>query len=180
MNFVRRRKNQQTWHWLCRIGTFLSYMRKDFYYLCHVREEECDEIIETCLCLLWIFSTQSVNSAAFSFLWAWYTTVISTQFERSVTGMQCKVFGKFIFAVLLIFFICDQATLRTLLSVRPPVCLSARPSVTHFHNVPLVVLSWNIQELLPMTEAMSMQKFNVWGQRSRSQRSKPNLTVSGP
>ena len=48
-----------------------------------------------------------------------------------------------------------------------------------FHNVPIIVSSWNFLELLPMTEAMSMQKVKVRGQRSRSQRSQPNLTVSG-
>ena len=31
-----------------------------------------------------------------------------------------------------------------------------------------------------MTKVMSMQKVKVGGQRSRSQRSKPNLVVSGP
>ena len=29
---------------LCRIGRSLSYMRKDFNYLCHVNVEQCDEI----------------------------------------------------------------------------------------------------------------------------------------
>ena len=38
--------------------------------------------------------------------------------------------------------------------------------------VPIIVSSWNFQELLPMTEVMSMQKVKVKGQRSRSQRSK--------
>ena len=49
-----------------------------------------------------------------------------------------------------------------------------------FHYVPIIVSSWNFQELLLMTEVMSMQKVKVGGQRSRSQRSKPNLAVSGP
>ena len=38
--------------------------------------------------------------------------------------------------------------------------------------VPIIVSSWNFQELLPTTEVMSMQKVKVKGQRSRSQRSK--------
>ena len=42
-----------------------------------------------------------------------------------------------------------------------------------------IVSSWNFQELLPMTEVMSMQKVKVRGQRSRSQRSTPNVAVSG-
>ena len=59
-------------------------------------------------------------------------------------------------------------------SVRPSVCLSHL-----FHHVPIIVSSWNFQELLPWSEVMSMQKVMVRGQRSRSQRSTPNLAVSG-
>ena len=59
-------------------------------------------------------------------------------------------------------------------SVRP----SVRPSHL-FDYVPIIVSSWNFQELLPVTEVMSMQKVKVRGQRSRSQRSQPNLPVSG-
>ena len=54
------------------------------------------------------------------------------------------------------------------------VCLSHL-----FDYVPIIVSSRNFQELLPMTEVMSMQKVKVIGERSRSQRSQPNLTVSG-
>ena len=63
---------------------------------------------------------------------------------------------------------------RYFLSVRLSVCLSHL-----FDYVPIIVSSWNFQELLPMTKVTSMQKFKVRGQRSRSQRSQPNLTVSG-
>ena len=65
-------------------------------------------------------------------------------------------------------------------SVHPSVCPSVGLWVCHtfftmfsssyHHEI------WN--ELLPMTEIRSMQK--VRGQRSRSQRSKPNFAVSGP
>ena len=71
-------------------------------------------------------------------------------------------------------------------SVRPSVRLSVCPSVrlsvclSHlFDYVPIIASSWNFQELLPMTKVRSMQKVKVRGQRSRSQRSQPNLTVSG-
>ena len=60
----------------------------------------------------------------------------------------------------------------------PSFCLSVCPSHL-FDYVPIIVSSWNFQELLPMTKVMSMQKVKVRGQRSRSQRSQPNLTVSG-
>ena len=46
------------------------------------------------------------------------------------------------------------------------------PSVRLLHlfdYVPIIVSSWNFQELLPMTEVTSMQKVKVRGQRSRSQ-----------
>ena len=64
----------------------------------------------------------------------------------------------------------------------PSVCLSVRLSVclSHlFHHVPIIVSSWNFQELSPWSKVMSMQKVKVRGQRSRSQRSTPNLAVSG-
>ena len=67
-------------------------------------------------------------------------------------------------------------------SVRPSVRLSFRPSfrLSHlFHYAPIIVSSWNFQELLPMTMVRLMQKVKVRGQRSRSQRSQPNLAVSG-
>ena len=59
-------------------------------------------------------------------------------------------------------------------SVPPSVCLSHL-----FDYVPIIVSSWNFQELLPMTKVRSMQKVKVSSQRSRPQRSQPNLTVSG-
>ena len=60
-------------------------------------------------------------------------------------------------------------------SVRPSVCPSHL-----FDYAPIIISLWNFQESLPMTEVMSMQKVKVRGQRSRSQRSNPNLAVSGP
>ena len=63
-------------------------------------------------------------------------------------------------------------------SVRPSLRLSV--CLSHlFHHVPIIVSSWNFQELLPWSKVMSMQKVKVRGQRSRSQRSTPNLAVSG-
>ena len=68
----------------------------------------------------------------------------------------------------------------------PSVCPSVRQSVrlsvclSHlFHHVPIIVSSWNVQELLPWSKVMSMQKVKVRGQRLRSQRSTPNFAVSG-
>ena len=60
----------------------------------------------------------------------------------------------------------------------PSVRLSVRLSHL-FDSVPIIVSSWNFQELLPMTKVRSMQKVKVRGERSRSQRSQPNLSVSG-
>ena len=72
--------------------------------------------------------------------------------------------------------------LSVCLSVCPSVCLSVCLSVRLWHlfdNVPVIISSWKFQEVLPMTKVTSMQKVKVRGQWSRSQRSTPNLTVSG-
>ena len=73
----------------------------------------------------------------------------------------------------------DWFSLSVCPSVRLSVCLSVRPSHL-FHHVPIIVSSWNFEELLPWSEMMSMQKVKVRGQRSRSQRSTSKLVVSGP
>ena len=110
----------------------------------------------------------------------------------SSAAYQCATIRCFSYGINLLtsiwglFFSCDQAAFRTLLSVCPSVRLSVCLSVclsdfcTFLYNVSVIVLSWNFQELLPMTEVMSMQKVKVRCQRSRSQRSKTHLTVSGP
>ena len=48
----------------------------------------------------------------------------------------------------------------------PSVCPSVCPSHL-FDYVPIIVSSQNFQELLPMTEVMSMQKVKVKGQGHR-------------
>ena len=100
--------------------------------------------------------------------------------------MVCIVFVEW--GIFLFFFSCDQAALwivqfvclSVCLSVCPSVCLSfclsVRPSVRLSRLFPIIVSSWNCQELLPMAEVMSMQKVTVKGQRSRSQRSKVKVT----
>ena len=72
------------------------------------------------------------------------------------------------------FFSCDQAALCMVFSVRSSVRLSHL-----FEYVSIIVSSWNFQKLSPRTRVRSMQKVKVRVQRSRSQRSQPNLTVSG-
>ena len=64
-------------------------------------------------------------------------------------------------------------------SVRLSVCPSVCPSVrlSHlFDYVPIIVSSWNFQELSHWTRVRSMQKVKVRGQRSRSQRSRPKFS----
>ena len=85
------------------------------------------------------------------------------------------VFNKKYSANLEFVFSCDQAALRMAISVCPSVRLWHL-----FDNVPIIVSSWNFQELLPMSKVMSMRKVKVRGQRSRSQRSWSHLAVSGP
>ena len=61
------------------------------------------------------------------------------------------------------------------LSVRLSVCPSVR--LSHLFNyVPIIVSSWNFQELSHWTRVRSMQKVKVRGQRSRSQRSRPKFS----
>ena len=60
-------------------------------------------------------------------------------------------------------FSCDRAALWMVQSV----CLSVRH--TFFDYVPVIVSSRNFQELLPMTEVMSMQRVKVKGQGHRGQ-----------
>ena len=74
-----------------------------------------------------------------------------------------------------IVFSCDQAALWMVFSVRPSVRLSVRLSHL-FDYVPIIVSSWNFQELSHWTRVRSMQKVKVRGQRSRSQRSRPNFS----
>ena len=101
--------------------------------------------------------------------------------ELHLTEMVC-----FQCFVCLHVFSCDQAALQMVFSVclfvrpsvRLSVCLSVRPSHL-FDYVPIILSSWNFQELLPVTEVTSLQKVKVRSQRSRSQRSQPNFTVSG-
>ena len=61
------------------------------------------------------------------------------------------------------------------LSVRLSVCPSVRLSHL-FDYVPIIVSSWNFQELSHWTRVRSMQKVKVRGQRSRSQRSRPKFS----
>ena len=95
-------------------------------------------------------------------------------FER-IGANRMPIF-QYIFNIFPVFS-CDQATLWMVQSVRVSVCLSVRPSYL-FDYVPIIVSSEHFQELLPTAEVTSMQKVEVRGQRSRSQRSHPNVTVS--
>ena len=79
-----------------------------------------------------------------------------------------------IYEVKLTIFSCDQAALWMVFSIRPSVRLSHL-----LEYVPIIVSSWNFQKLSLRTRVRSMQKAKVRGQRSRSQRSQPNLAVSG-
>ena len=76
-------------------------------------------------------------------------------------------------------FSCDHASSSKNTYFLPFVCLSVRLSHL-FDNVPVIVSSWNFQELLPLTDTISIQKVKVRGQRSGSQRSWPHLAVSRP
>ena len=81
-------------------------------------------------------------------------------------------------------FSCDQAALRTLLSVRPSVHPSVRPSVTPFSLCSHHCIIMKFSGMITMTEVLSMQKVKVRGRRSRSHRTKnhqfwPKFGISG-
>ena len=65
-----------------------------------------------------------------------------------------------------LFVSCDQAALLMVFSVCPSVCPSV--CLSHlFDYVPIIVSSWNFQELLPMTNVRYMQTVKVKGQGHR-------------
>ena len=104
----------------------------------------------------------------------WLTDNWIRRNKRSWNGNQ-----KIKFSPKEMFFSCDQAALWMVFSVRLSVCLSVCPSVrlSHlFDYVPIIVSSWNFQELSHWTRVRSMQKVKVRGQRSRSQRSRPKFS----
>ena len=131
-------------------------------------------------------NSKSFNSIPIQFMLNWIELIInSNSIHELIRALKVSSlwkwanFSNFItFCKLAHLFSCDQAALQMVFSV----CLSVRPSVrlSHlFHHVPIIVSSWNFQELVPWSKVMSMQKVKVRGQRSRSQRSTPNLAVSG-
>ena len=76
-----------------------------------------------------------------------------------------------------------QAVLWMVQSVCPPVRLSVCLSVTRFWLCSLHLYRIIVEFSGVITndgEVASMQKVKVRGERSRSQRSKPNIAVSGP
>ena len=72
---------------------------------------------------------------------------------------------------------CDHAAPWMVQSVRLSVCLFVCHTFSLCTHHRIIM---RFYEALPMAEVMSMQKVRVRGQRSRSQRSKPNFVVSGP
>ena len=141
-----------------------------------------------------MFSTILKNAVILRILMCYIEAYIYLSVNEFMVGlseiMTCCHFNNYLWfhlflAVISIFcniFSCDQAALWMVQSVCLSVCPSVRPSVclSHlFDYVPIILSSWNFQELLPVTKVSSVQKVKVRGQRSRSQRSQPNLTVSG-
>ena len=119
--------------------------------------------------LFWNFEICTIS--LFSFGW-WYT-LMKNKHQISLYLSLKKMAN--IFQNGFSFKKNQSVCLSVVLSVCPFV------PVTHpFHYVPIMASSWNVQEWLPMTEVMSMQKFKVRGQKSRLQRAKPKLAVSGP
>ena len=101
--------------------------------------------------------------------WIWRTIyghklpyMKKTRKKKQVCGAACFVAAKIKFSkdVRLCGAACFMAAE---IKFSKDVRLSVRTSHL-FHHVPIIVSSWNFQELLPWTEVMSMQKVKVKGQ----------------
>ena len=77
----------------------------------------------------------------------------------------------------LVFFSCDQAALQMVFSVCLSVCLSVCPSVTPFSPCSHHRIIMKFSGVITMVKSDVHAKGQ--GQRSRSQRSTPNLAISG-
>ena len=106
-------------------------------------------------------------------LYEWFSPSVRPSVCLSVGMSVCRsVCPSYLFS-------CDQAALWMVFSVCLSVCPSVCLSVTPFWLCSHHRIIMKFQELSPRTRVTSMQKVKVRGQRSRSQRSQPNLTVSG-
>ena len=78
--------HQQPWYWLCGIGRSLSYLRKDFNYLCHIiasdklykSSDACisfhsHPLVSLSLCLLWLLYTKKTFLCQVFWPWRWQT-----------------------------------------------------------------------------------------------------------
>ena len=110
------------------------------------------------------------------FNFGWWYTLMKNKYEISLYLGLKKMTN-----ILQITFSNGFSLKKYCLSFCLSLCLSVCLCLSHlFHYVPIMVSSWNFQEWLPMTEVMSMKKFKVRGQKSRLQRSRPKLAISGP
>ena len=120
--------------------------------------------------------------------WVAHRTTHDEKLGRPNHFLVPKLFW-LIFKIYIYIFSCDQAALWMVFSVCPSVCLSVCLSVRHtfltatkqlyewfspsvclshlFDYVPIILSSWNFQELLPVTKVTSMQKVKVKGQGHR-------------
>ena len=104
----------------------------------------------------------------------WRQAIIWTNAEILLIGPLGTNFSEILIEIKTFLAATKQLNEWYFLSVCPSVRLSHL-----FDYVPIIVSSWNFQELSLGTRVRSMQKVKVRGQRSRSKRSRPNLTVSG-
>ena len=92
-----------------------------------------------------------------------------TEFQLNIHLNQLRVI---LVALCLIFVSCNQAALRTLLSVGLSVCLW-----NLFHNFPVIGSSRMFQKLLPLPKVVSMQKVKVRCQKAEVTDVKTNVVL---
>ena len=141
-----------------------------------------DEIFFTCSTVIFLAGSAVIDENCFSvttFSFQWMYTCQCFALCFAVLRVKTSVMMQNQLQSKVVIFRCDQTALWMVLSICLSVCQSVCPSHL-FHYVRIIVSSWNnFQKLLPMTEMMPMQKVKVKGQRLRSQKSKPNLAISG-
>ena len=118
------------------------------------------------ICIYMIICMWSIKEWALQ-IWSWSSPVQPEDATLFTISFQCLNFFFFksqqVFDWLAKWLIMSESMdLR-----RPRVC--RRSNVGLVDYVPIIISSWNFQELLPMTEVTSMQKVKVKGQGHRGQ-----------
>ena len=79
--------HQHPWYWQCRTGKFLSYLGKDFNYLCHVNAEELHEMS----IYIFLFPLENLARKGLSFHYdriPWHAASDTLHYGTTLTNMK--------------------------------------------------------------------------------------------